>query len=181
MIDKELIEECRDGKLQNFRKIINLSSPFAYSVAFRMIGDDEQAKDIVQETMITLWQKLNKIKSAECFKTWLYRIVINKCYDLLRKRKKQKEFRIDDRLWARISDQISSEQHSDLEYQETASIINVLTERLSPVQKAVFVLGALEDMTNDEISEITGISKRNVKANLYYSRRKMTELINKYI
>ena len=181
MVNKELIEECRIGNLQSFRKVVTLSSPFAYTVAFRMIGDDEQAKDIVQETMIIVWEKLKKIKSPESFRIWLYRVVINKCYDHLRKRKNQKEFRMDDRFWALISDQISSEQHSDLEYKETAQIINFLTEHLSPVQKAVFILGVLEDMTNDEISEITGMNKRNIKANLYYSRRKMIEMINKYM
>lgn len=49
-----------------------------------MLGNDDQAKDIVQDTMVTIWQKLNKIKSAEVYKTWLYRIVVNKCYDQMK-------------------------------------------------------------------------------------------------
>jgi RNA polymerase sigma-70 factor (ECF subfamily) len=146
-----------------------------------MLGDDEQAKDIVQETMITLWEKIKKIKSAESFRTWLYRIVVNKCYDQLRKRKNQKEFRTDEQTWTLISNHTSAEQSSELEYKETAQIINLLTERLSPVQKAVFVLGELEEMNNDEISAITGMSAMNVKANLYYARKKMSEMIKKYI
>ena len=85
----ELIEECRNGNLQNFRKVVGMASPFVFSVAFRMVGDEDLAKDIVQETMVTVWQKLENIGSSESFKSWLYRIAVNKCYDHLRKRKKR--------------------------------------------------------------------------------------------
>jgi RNA polymerase sigma-70 factor (ECF subfamily) len=57
LIDPGLIDECRNGNLQNFRKLIEVSSPFAYSVSYRMLGDDEEAKDVVQEAMVTIWQK----------------------------------------------------------------------------------------------------------------------------
>jgi RNA polymerase sigma-70 factor (ECF subfamily) len=181
LVDPELIEECRNGNLQNFRKLIGISSPFAFSVAFRMLGDEEVAKDIVQETMITIWSKLKKIKSAESYKTWLYRIVVNKCYDQMRKRKAQKEIRADDKTWAFISNHTSEEAPSALENRETAMIIGLLTEKLSPKQKSVFILSDLEEMTPEEISEITGMSRRNIKANLHYARKNIGEMIEKYI
>jgi RNA polymerase sigma-70 factor (ECF subfamily) len=93
LIDLKLIEECRGGNFSNFRKLVELTSPVAFSVAFRMLGDEDKAKDIVQDTMVTIWQKLKKIKSPEVYKTWMYRIVVNKCYDELRKRKRTPEFR----------------------------------------------------------------------------------------
>jgi RNA polymerase sigma-70 factor (ECF subfamily) len=181
LIDRELIEECRNGNLQHFRKVIEISSPFAFSVAFRMIGDEDLAKDIAQEAMVTIWQKLKNIGSSDSFKSWLYRIVINKCYDHLRKKKKQFEFRADEQAWAIISNHTSSDQLSELELKETAQIINLLTCSLSPKQKAVFVLGDLEEMTHEEISSITGMNLRNVKANLYYARKKMNEMVKKYL
>lgn len=75
---------------------MELTSPFAFSVAFRMLGDEDQAKDVVQETMVTIWQKLKKIKSAEGYKKWAYRIVVNKCYDQLRKIKRHPEYLADE-------------------------------------------------------------------------------------
>jgi RNA polymerase sigma-70 factor, ECF subfamily len=181
LVDIELIEECRNGNLQNFRKLIGISSPFAFSVAFRMLGDEETAKDIVQETMITIWSKLKKIKSAESYKTWLYRIVVNKCYDQMRRRKAQKEITADDKTWALLSNHTSEEAPSALENRETAMIIGLLTEKLSPKQKSVFILSDLEEMTPDEISEITGMSRKNIKANLHYARKNIGEMIEKYI
>jgi RNA polymerase sigma-70 factor (ECF subfamily) len=181
LIDLNIIEECRKGNLSYFRDLVGMTSPFAFSVAFRMIGDEDQAKDIVQDTMVTMWTKIGKIKSAENFKMWLYKIVINKCYDQLRKKQKAGEYNVDEKGWAMISNHISEEFVSEMENSETALIIKTLTEKLSPKQKAAFVLCDLEEMTLDEASSITGMSKTNVKANLHYARKKLKEMIKKYI
>lgn len=146
-----------------------------------MLSDEDQAKDVVQETMVTVWQKLNKIKTAEVYKTWIYRIVVNKCYDQMRKRKRNPEFVTDDRTWELISNRISEEPSATLENGETSKIISILTGKLSSKQKAVFVLSDLEGMSNDEISEITGISKSAVKANLYHARKNISEKVEKYL
>ena len=181
MIEIKLIEECRGGNLNNFRKLVEQTSPFAFSVAFRMLGDEDQAKDVVQETMVTIWQKLKKIRSAEVYKTWIYRIVINKCYDQLRKRKRNPEFIADEKTWKLLSDCIAANPSSELENSETARIINLLSNRLSPKQKAVFVLSDIEQMSHDEISAITGISKSGIKANLHYARKSISEMVEKYL
>jgi RNA polymerase sigma-70 factor (ECF subfamily) len=181
LIDLKLIEECREGNFNNFRKLVELTSPFAYSVAFRMLGNQDQAKDVVQETMVTIWQKLKKIKSSQVYKTWIYRIVVNKCYDEMRKRKRNPEFVADDNTWELIANRISEGPSAALENRETSQIIGILTERLSSKQKAVFVLSDLEGMSNDEISEITGISKSAVKANLYYARKSISEKVEKFL
>ncbi len=181
MIDYEIIEECRGGNLRNFRELVGKTSPFAFSVAFRMLGDEDLAEDVVQETMVTMWQKIGKIRSTDGFKKWLYKIVVNKCYDELRKKKRTREYRADESAWAVISNHLSEESSTEMENKETAAVINLLTNSLSPKQKAVFVLCDLEEMTPDEASAITGIRKANVKANLHYARKKINEMIIKYI
>jgi RNA polymerase sigma-70 factor (ECF subfamily) len=181
LIDLKLIEECRGGNFTNFSKLVGLTSPFAFSVAFRMLGSENQAKDIVQETLITIWQKLGKIKSAEVYNTWIYRIVVNKCYDQMRKAKKNPEVIADEKTWALISNSVSQGPSTALENSELSKILMMLTEKLSLKQKAVFVLSDLEGMTNDEVSEITGISKSAVKANLYHARKSISDKIEKYL
>jgi len=181
LINLELIEECRKGNFNNFRKLVEYSSPVAYSVAHRLLGDEDQAKDVVQETMVTIWQKLKKIKSVETYKTWMYRIVVNKCYDEMRKRKRNPENGVDDHTWELISQKISEEPSSELENGETSKIIGALTEKLSIKQKTIFVLADLEGMSNDEITEITGMHRSVIKANLYYARKNISEKIVKYL
>jgi RNA polymerase sigma-70 factor (ECF subfamily) len=181
LIDIKLIEECRNGNLKNFRRVLELTTPFAYAVAFRMLCDDEQAKDVVQDSMIAVWQKLGKIKSAESYKTWIYRIVVNKCYDILRKKNRNPEFMPDEKSWSFISNNIVEGSSHELENKETAMIINSITNSLSPKQKAVFLLCEIEQLSHDEVSEITGLSKSAVKANLHYAKRNISEKIKKYI
>jgi RNA polymerase sigma-70 factor (ECF subfamily) len=181
LIEYEIIEECRRGNLDNFRKLVGKTAPFAFSVAFRMLGDETVAEDIVQETMVTLWQKIGKIKSPDGFKMWLYKIVINRCYDELRRKRRSLEYSPDESEWDIISNHLLHETSAEMENKETADIIKLLTVNLSPKQKAVFVLCDLEEMTADEVSAITGMRKSNVKANLHYARKRIGEMIKKYI
>jgi RNA polymerase sigma-70 factor, ECF subfamily len=181
LIENEIIEQCRKGNLQDFRKLVEKAYPFAFSVAFRMMGDAEISGDIVQETMITIWKTIGKIKSAESFKAWMYRIVVNKCYDEMRRKKRSPEFIVDEATWSKLSEKVYENQGSDLENSEMAELIAAMTEKLSPRQKAVFVLADIEEMSNEEISFITGISRLNVKANLHYARKSIGEMIRKYL
>jgi RNA polymerase sigma-70 factor (ECF subfamily) len=181
LIDTKLIEECRAGNLNNFKRLLELSVPIIFPVAFRILGSEDQAKDIVQETMVVIWQKLKTIKSAEVYNAWLYRIAVNKCYDQLRKKRRNPEFMADDTIWSKLANSISDDQISDLENNELAGIINLLTNRLSPKQKTVFVLSEIEQISNDEIAEITGMSKTGIKANLHYARKRISEMIEKYL
>ena len=181
MIDREIIEQCRKGDLQNFRKLVDAVSPFAYSLAFRMMGDEEDANDITQEAMIIMWKRISSLKTPETLKKWLYRIVVNRCLDELRKKGRNPEIRPDEILWREISGKISENPEVTFENKEIAEIIGKLTENLSPRQKAVFILSEIEGMPATEISEITGMSRVNIKANLWMARKRMSEMIEKYI
>ena len=119
MIELTLIEECRRGDFRNFRKVVASASPLAFSVAFRMVGDEDIAKDIVQDTMVTIWEKIRNIKSPEAFKTWLYRITYNKSCDYLRKKKINGEVRADEKGWKLISETVFSEHFSESPPRET--------------------------------------------------------------
>jgi RNA polymerase sigma-70 factor, ECF subfamily len=181
LLDQRIIEECKKGNLQDFRKVVEYSTPLAFSVALRMLCDEDSAMDAVQETMITVWKKIGTIDSPQSYKTWMYRIVMNKCYDELRKRKRSPELSGDETMWKSLGERISENPGKQADNRELASIITVLTAKLSPRQKAVFVMADLEDMTGEEISQITGMNRMNVKSTLHYARKRIGELINKYM
>jgi len=181
LIEKSVIEECRKGDFRNFRKVVTVASPVAFSLALRMTGDEEAASDIAQETMVTVWEKIEKIKSPEAFKTWLCRITINKCYDYFRYKKSSPECRQDERGWKLISDTMAGSNEAELNNNEISLIVKQLTDQLSPRQKAVFVLSDIEELTREEIAEITGLSLKNIKANLYHARKKIGELLERHL
>lgn len=181
MTDPQIIEESRKGNISSFGKLVEDTSPFVYSVALRMVGQRDLAKDIVQETMITVWQNLAKIKSVNAFRKWVYRIALNKCYDHLRRRQKNPESTADDKTWMIIAGKTAENSVTNLDTEESIKIIDLLTSQLSPVQKAVFVLSEIEDMSHEEISKVTGMSRNTVKSNLYHARKNITGLLEKYI
>jgi len=181
LIDYKIIEECSRGNLQEFRKVVDYSSPLVFSVALRMLGDETEATDVVQETMITVWKKIGRLDSPKSYKTWMYRIVLNKCYDVLRMKKRNLEIRADEKVWKNLSDRISENPGKDADNAEIACLISLLTEKLSPKQKAVFILSDLEEMEGEEITRITGMSSINIKANLYYARKKIAEMIKNFL
>lgn len=181
MIDIKLIEECRGGNLNNFRKLVDMTSPYAFSVAFRILGNEDLAKDVVQETMVTIWLKLKNIRSAEVYKTWICKIVVNKCYDCLRQKKRNREYGADEKTWQLLSERLSQMPSGRMENEQIGQVISMLTGRLSPKQKTIFILADIEEMTGEEISQITGISKSVIKANLYYARKNISAMIRKYL
>jgi len=175
-----IIEACKNKNQAAFRTLMEHYAEFAYTVAFRIVNDKEEAKDLVQETFITVWDKIRGFHSEKPFSNWLYRIIVNKCYDALRKNKKnmvhpeQSQWNIPELL-----------SHDDpetiMDHRELAYLIRSFTRNLSRKQKMVFVLSDLQGLTHDEISEITGMLKTSVKSNLNHARKKIRFMLTKYM
>ena len=85
---EELINRVRIGDQDAFRELMESNSDFAFRIAFRIIPDEETAKDIVQESFLMVWNKIKTFQKNGKFTSWLYKIIVNKCYDELRKKKR---------------------------------------------------------------------------------------------
>ncbi len=181
LIDTKLIEECRAGDLNSFRQLVHLASPAAFTVAFRILGDEDQAGDVVQDVMVTVWKKVTTLRSPETFKTWMYRIVVNRCYDFLRKRKRNPEIRFDEAGWQRLSEKVGQQPSAELENREISDVIKMLTSGLSPARKTVFILSEIEELTPDEIAAVTGMKKSVIKSTLCHARKNISEMITRYL
>lgn len=164
-----------------FRSLFRRYADFAFRVAFRIMSDEEDSKDIVQEAFITVWERIGDFDPDKKFSSWLYRIVVNKCFDALRKKKSMRLVHSNAGDWN--LNELTGENGPDtrLNNEETGRIIRRLTFNLSPKQKVVFVLSELEGLSHDDISDITGMGKTSVKSNLNHARRKIGEQIKKYI
>jgi RNA polymerase sigma-70 factor (ECF subfamily) len=181
LVDLTVIEECRRGDLKNFGEVARKVTPYAFSLAFRMVGDEAAARDIAQESVISLWKGFSSVRSPEALKPWIYRTVINKCYDELRRRKRSITVNASESDWDKLSSRLSDVNRPPMENEEIALIISLLTESLSPAQKSVFILSELEGMEADEISAVTGMGKSKIKANLWHARTRMKDLIKKHL
>jgi RNA polymerase sigma-70 factor, ECF subfamily len=170
----DTIRQAARGDRHAFRVLVESQQAFAYAVAFRFVGDAGDAEDIVQEAFVRLWKNLHQYRPEVKLSTWLYRIIANLCLDFLKSRpEKQRRSAVDiDRSHA-VTDPNTPE--SDLHRRELMDAIRAAADELTPVQKAVFILRDLEELSVDEVSDILSMPAGNVKSNLYYARRKVGE------
>ena len=181
MTEIQIIEAVKDNNRLAFRQLVESYSDFAFAVAFRIVNNTDDAKDIVQEAFIKTWEKRASIKLNGSFKWWLRKVVVNNSYDQLRKRKRQ-AINPDVNAYKLMAGIISDEDsEKDLTNSELSGIILALTNKLSPKQKLVFTLSELEGMNHDEVVEATGLSKTSIKSNLSHARSKMEKMIRKYL
>jgi RNA polymerase sigma-70 factor (ECF subfamily) len=173
---EELILLAQQGDKGSFRRIVELHRRFAFAAAFKILLNEEDAKDAAQESFIKLWKNINRYKFEAKFTTWFYKIVINESLDKLKARKR-KENTMENAGDFSLLENLSSSGSSDFSNNELAEIIKKLTERLSPKQKIVFTLRDLNGLGIDDISASLNISESSVKANLVYARRKIKELL----
>ena len=177
----DIIRKIKTGDMLAFRELVIWSTPYAYSVAFRILNEEDDSKDVVQESMIKIWKKINGFNEVNNYKTWLYRIVVHTCFDFLRKQKRNSLIRPDDHLWEKIGNMLEDSGSNKLDNSDTSAIIRSLTLKLGPLQKAVFVMSELMNLDQDEIADILNINKTAVKANLYHARRGIKKMMAKYM
>jgi len=165
----ELIASSKLNDHKAFRKIVECYQYMIYSLVFRMLCNEEEAKDTVQETFIKVWLNLSAYKTDKKFSTWIYAIASNLCLDKLKSSKhRYQNTTIDEKLYSLISND-SVEQ--TIINSELGEIILRLTNELTPKQKIVFTLRYLEEIEIDEIIQITGMTPAKIKSNLYLARQ----------
>lgn len=174
-----LIEQSIQGDQTAFRRLVETHQPFAWSVAFRLVCNEYETEEVVQEAFIRIWKNLRVYKKESRFSTWLYKIVVNLCYDRIKANKSRNRFSANSSNYEVIIN-ISSDDNPERELsnREQAEIIRILTENLSPRQKVVFVLSELEELEVSEIAAITGMSAAKIKSNLYCARKEIREMLN---
>ena len=171
---KVLIERSRSGDKKAFEKLVIEFQTTVFRLAFRILCNEDEAKDIVQETFIKVWLNLDKYRAQYSFVTWIYKIVCNLCYDSLRKINYRFETIHDDFHQVSADDVEQSIINNDLK-----SLIIMFTKQLTPKQKLVFTLSEIEELSVEEIELITGLSPEKIKSNLYLAKKQIKEKMNK--
>lgn len=169
---KIIVTRCRAGDSSAFREIMEMHYKYTYAVAFNILRSETETKDIVQESFVRVWKNISSYEPEKKFTTWLYRIVVNLCYDRLKVKSRRREQASDLSQLAdggEIFVQQSAER--DLEIKDIGEKIIEMSQTLPPKQKLVFSLRDLNDFSLEEISQTTGMSMSSVKANLSYARR----------
>lgn len=175
-----IISLCIGGDKTAFRKLVELYQSYAFALALRLLCNEEDAKDVVQECFIRVWNHLSKFNPNNKFTTWLYRIVTNLCYDRLKMKKRRRKV-----ISTGLDDEypVESPTHHNVEYEysnkELTKMIETLAEELKPKQRMVFILRDLQDLSMGEVSKIMGLSVSSVKSNLYHARQNIRKRLER--
>jgi len=168
----EIIAGCKRGE-NKYQKILfeNYYSSMLI-ICVKYCEDIDEAKDILQDSFITIFDKVNTFKSElSCsFPAWMARIVRNKCVDYIRKNKKIKKIGLDDKHFNVV---IKTETLLDLFGDKLTNAI----EKLSPKYKQTIKMFYMEDKSCKEISEIMGIHIGTCKSNLHKGKLNIKKLI----
>jgi len=171
-IHEELIARCRDGERSAFQRIYQLYSRSMYNVAYRIVGNEDDADDVLQESFISAFNNLDHYRGDATFGAWLKRIVINKAINVL-KRKKMEALPEDDR-W-----DVPEESLEEPEYEElTVERVKKAIQQLPDGYRSVLSLYLLEGYDHQEIGEILGVSESTSKSQLNRAKNKLRELLN---
>lgn len=175
--DIEIIESVKRGNQSDYSIIINRYKNKAFSMLKRMLSNEMEAEEVLQDCFLKAYHGLNNFKMESKFSTWFYRIVYNTALTKLsgKKRKIENEMTsIDDHLdlaYEENTDQFSNE--------ETGMLINSLIEKLPAKYSSVITMFYLEEMSCEEIGEVMNLSVPNVKVILYRSRNALKDIILK--
>ena len=174
--DGEVVREILGGQREMYRVLVRRYQDVLYRHAYRMVGRADAAADIVQKTLVSGFQKLNRCRDPKRVGGWLFRIAANLCKDFL------KSPRMDDLSLDGASATVidRSSPDDDLEREELKERVQQALERLSPEQREAFVLKHLEGRSYDEIATLLGASKSALKMRVLRAREELQTLLKVY-
>ena len=175
-MDKNQIDAFRKGNHEVFGRILSHSLEPCLKLAIRLVGSRQDAEDIVQDCFIRIWEKRRTVKNAESFDGWLRRIVINRCYDYLRREKRKVRYIDETRSVEKNNYGGRDEADRGINISDSNGILEIIVGRLSPKQRIVFILSEIEEMSIKEIEKITGMTGYSIKSNCYHARKKAKEI-----
>ena len=186
MNEELLIQSAQSGDLDAFNQLVLRYQNLLFSIALRILGDEDTASDALQEALISAFRKLNTFRGGS-LRSWMARIVINACYDELRRRKRQPLLpfdQIDADGEQMESDYWLSDSSASLEEQYESSELEMAIQKclssLPPDYRVVFVLVDVECMSYEEAAEAVHIPLGTVKSRLARARMQMRKALQSF-
>ena len=156
-ITGRIISKCLEGDIKAQFMLYKNYSAAMYNIAVRITGNKMDAEDVLQESFVTVFERLNKLESHNSFSGWLKRIVINNSISLIRRRKT---------VFEDIDESFTGSEALSDDFEESIDpvIVHNAIKELPDGSRAVLVLYALEGYKHREISELLGISESTSKS-----------------
>jgi RNA polymerase sigma-70 factor (ECF subfamily) len=175
--DREIIDACRRGESEAFRALFERNKDKVYSIALRYSGDPAVAQDIAQETFLKVFAGLNSFRGEAEFGSWLYRLVVNSCFDQKRKVR---------RLTPLLDEALAMLQAPDVSaldgivQAELSAHLRTVVATLSDEQRMLLVLRYTQSLSYEEIAEALGTTKGTVASRLNRIHRMLERRLSRF-
>jgi RNA polymerase sigma-70 factor (ECF subfamily) len=181
--DAVAVARARAGDADAFRELVDRHSRRIYGLAFRLTGNAQDAEDVVQETWLRAYRQLGRFESRANFGTWLHRIAVNCSIDLMRARPKREEPQDGSALdgLAAQGDGPSAGPERLALSAEIQERVAAAMERLSPMERAAFVLRHFDGLSIGEIGRTLNLRTNATKHSIFRAVRKMRTALEPFI
>jgi len=174
--DFELINRFLSGEEVAFNLIVKKYQKKIYWHARQMMGNHLDADEVTQEVLIVIYNKLKNFNFNSSLYTWIYKIVTTRSLNQIRRKQIKRFFSIDDKDEVELQDK--HDIIEELDSKEKLEKVKKILEKIPPKQRQIFIMRNFEDLSYEEISEITGKSIGGLKANYFHALNKVLELTN---
>ena len=169
--DQELISSVLEGNDDDYRHIVERYKSLLYTIAVRIVKNEEVAEEVAQDAFIKGFQSLKSFTGKSKLSTWLYRIAFNTAISFKRKARIEVTS-LTDREFMVSSTEDTAESMYD---EDRKRYVHQALQRLTAVDASVVTLFYLKEMSMEEISEITGLTISAIKVKLFRSRKKLAK------
>jgi RNA polymerase sigma-70 factor (ECF subfamily) len=173
--DFELVRKFISGDESSFNGIVRKYQEKIYWHARRMTGNHLDADEVVQEVLIVIYKKMKDFQFRSSLYTWIYRITTTRSINFIRKRSLKNLISLEDKIAENLHEK--NDIVYDIEIKEKIQRIEKNLQKIPIKQREVFILRNMENLSYEEISEITGKSIGGLKANYFHAAKKIIEMM----
>ncbi|MBP8055708.1 MAG: sigma-70 family RNA polymerase sigma factor [Chloroflexi bacterium] len=177
--EQELIRRAQRGNAAAFEALLNTHARYVYNLALRLVHHPQEAEDLAQEAFIRTWQALPRFRGESQFTTWLYQIVTNLCYNRLPTLKKELLALDPEAAALSLPDARPPIEH-DLLSTELRHHLHQAIDQLPQSHRLLVTLRYLQEMSYEEISQVTGLPLGTVKTGIFRARNRLRESLAEF-
>lgn len=191
--ERQLLRRLRERDERAFRELIELHRDTVFNLTFRMLGNRAEAEDVAQEVFITVFKTIDSFREESKFSTWLYRVTVNHCKNRIKylaRRHDRDQDELDEIKTAGPTDSqtrtpgtpaVIRRPDRALEGAQLEQLMQDAIDTLDEDQRALVVLRDVEDLSIEEICEITGLPDGTVKSRLHRARLALRKKLQRHL
>lgn len=177
--DEAFVMRAQQGDKAAFEVLVNRHGDYVYNLALRVMRRPEEAQEVAQEAFVRAWRGLPNFQGAAQFHTWLYRIVVNLCYNRLPQLKRELATLVPDAAALQLADP-QQQVEADLLSSELKVVLHQAIDALPQHYRLLITLRHRQELSYNEIVEITGLPLGTVKTGIHRARALLRTALEKY-